>query len=145
MRPRNRGKSSFQNFFPGFLCDSSEHVFRPRLPATPSDVPVESRNVFFGHARFMGRRPATPHSGKLFLDSVQVIVRLFARSSFGTAVSVCVISWTFGDFILTQNTSVFNLWTFSNFHSARRFVNCEHHCKGRHRCVAQQLPIFLLR
>ena len=46
----------------GSVPTSSGHAFRPRLRATPSDVPFESRNVFFRHARFLGRRPTTPHA-----------------------------------------------------------------------------------
>ena len=82
--------------FPWHSCDSSEHVFRPRLPATPS-----------GHAFRRATRKAerlsqassvfgsTPndfaHAERRFLDSVQMIARLPPLPSFRTAVSFCVV------------------------------------------------------
>ena len=117
-----RSKSCLNTFRCSFVSWALLRFFCARLPATPSDVSFESRNVFLRHARFLGWRPTTPHTRKVvFLHSVQMVVRLLPRPSFRTAVAICVvISCTFCDFILTQNTSVFNLWTLRILHSARR-------------------------
>ena len=140
MRTRNSGKSSFQILFslldsPTILLStSSNHAFQPRLRRA-----IRIAESLSWACSVLGSAPNDPaHAESRFLESVQMIVRLSPRPSFGTAVSICVvISWTFCDFISTQNTSVFSLTEHVDcqLETPWRFCVGNFREKGWHRCV----------